>query len=405
MTLSQHFSLASYLRVAVSLCALAVAGCGGGGGSSTPPVAQAPALLAASNLTGLAGATLVYPGTDGKFDEGQTVQWSPVPTAQGYRLQIGTNGALADVYDSGEILVTQVRVPGLPAGTPLTAELATIYASGEIAVAKFTITASGSDSSFATRLALARGIALDVRNMAGENNVPVDGSILQYVVTSAGNASVTLADCVAYSNAMLLMIAQMNLGVQARPAHTCLVTNLYDCHTLVELYDQTTGRWELIDPTFGLAPHNAADGSNATLDDMRNATRSENWNAITYEYLTPSGDSFASLYYLDYPLLFANTYLSGSDPLTLSEPVDPDTVTKFYQTVGPVVAPGQFGAYALQCPAGAAQATATVDGTSQTFDCDPTLAVTRVFLATTAESQGSAVLLAPIRVHFPPDSF
>jgi hypothetical protein len=395
------------------LLVLAVSGCGGGGSSGGSSVSSdasvapppTPPMVMANNLTGLPGATLMYPAADGRFDESQLFQWSAVQQVQGYRLQIGSAAGQADVYDSGEIAVTRVRAPGLPTGTVLAAQLATIYPSGEIAVAKFSITVTGQDSDLATRLALAKSVVLDVRNMAGENNVPVAGSILESVVQTTKGSGATYADCGDYSSAMLLMITQMNLGVQARKANTCLVPNRYDCHTLVELFDATQGRWFLADPTFGLALHNAADGSGATLDDMRNATRSQNWNAITYEYLTATGESFAGLYYLDYPLLFVNTYISDSDPMALEGPVDPDTVSKFYQAVGSLAAPGKFGPYALQCGAGAAQASATVDGTSQSLDCDPTLGITHVFLATTVDPQDGAVLLSPIRVVFPGDAF
>ena len=396
---------------AALLAVLGVAGCGGGGSSApqmaavatpvTPPVAT---MIMANNLTGLPGAALVYPGADGKFDEGQLFQWSPVEQVQSYRLQIGSASGLADVYDSGELSVTRLRVPGLPTGTSLPAELATTYTSGEIAVVNFSIVVSGQDSTFATRLGIARGLVLDVRNMAGENNVPAPGSILEALVKAA-DSTATQADCVDYSNAMLLMITQMNLELRARRANTCLVPNRYDCHTLVELYDEGSGRWILADPTFGMAPHNAVDGSVATLDQMRAATRSQDWDAITYEFFTPTADSFANYYYLDYPLLFVNTYASDSSPLALSGPVDPDTVSTYYQPVGSLDAPGKFGPYALQCPAGAAQVTATVDGNSRTYDCDATLAVTHIFLATTVAPQDGAVLLAPIRVHFPPAAF
>jgi hypothetical protein len=200
---------------------------------------------------------------------------------------------------------------------------------------------------------------------------------------------------------MLLIIEQMNLDVQSRAASTCLVPNKYDCHVLVEMLDEATGQWVLSDPTFGLIAHNASDNSIATLAQMQAAARDEAWSLITYEYLTPTGIMFAYNYYLDYPLLFVNTYVSGQQPPTLTLPADPDTITKYYVPVGSLAPPGAYGAYALQCPNGATSTSAVVDGVSRNLDCDATFGVSQIVLATTIVPQDSAVVLKPRRFVFP----
>jgi hypothetical protein len=389
-------------RLTTALLALVVAAScssGGGGGGS---IAAATAIT--GNDSSIDKAAVIYPGSDGKFDESQFMSWSAVSGATAYRLQIGSVYGDADLYDSGDISVLQVRVPGLPAGRQLFGTLSTKYATGKIGAADFSFTASGSDMPFTQRFEIARKLAADVRGMADEDNEPHAGTLLESVVQGD---QLTAAGCVQYSNTMMALIEQMNLEVQTRVANTCLIPNTYDCHTLVELLDEGTHRWVLTDPTFGLTPRNASDNSIATLDDMRVAARSQDWNAISYEYLTTSGASFANYYYLDYPLLFVTTYVSGlpSDQPTLSEPVDPDTLTKYYVPVGSLAAPGVYGAYALQCPAGVVQITPVVNGTVQTLDCDPTLRATHTILATTIVSQDGAAVIQPQRFLFPSAAF
>jgi len=169
-------------------------------------------------------------------------------------------------------------------------------------------------------------------------------------------------------------------------------------HTLVEVL--VDGEWRVIDPEFVVIPHNAADGSYATADDMRAATRAKNWSALRYEWLTERGDFFARRYYLDYPLVFANTYDQNHG--TLKAPLDPDAVSKFYVPIGSLPPPGAYGVYALQCAPGAATATSVIDGTPKTFDCDAA-GIAHTTKATTDEPQGGEVVLQPQRFVFPWD--
>jgi hypothetical protein len=386
-------------RLTAALLVLAMAaGCSSGGGGS----GAATAITA--NDSSIDKAAVIYPGADGKFDESQFMSWGAVSGAMAYRLQIGSVHGDADLYDSGDINVLQVRVPALPAGKQLFGTLSTKYATGQIGAADFSFTASGTDMPFTQRFETARKLAADVRGMAGEDNEPHAGTLLESVVQGD---QLTTAGCVQYANTMMALIEQMNLEVKTRVANTCLIPNSYDCHTLVELLDEGTNRWVLSDPTFGLTPRNAGDNSIATLDDMRAAARSQAWNAISYEYLTTSGASFANYYYLDYPLLFVTTYVSGrpSDQPELSEPVDPQTLTKYYVPVGSLAPPGVYGAYALQCPVGAEQISPVINGTAQKLDCDPTLSATHTILATTIVPQDGAVVLQPQRFLFPSAAF
>jgi hypothetical protein len=247
-----------------------------------------------------------------------------------------------------------------------------------------------------TPLDLAVHLAIDVRTMAAEDNVPAKDSPLEKAMLTHGHAN---ANCYDYAQAMIDLINASDLGVKARLAQTCLVPNSYDCHTLVELLDEATQRWVLVDPTFALAPHNAADGSRATLDDMRRSARQGDWQAITYEFLTPEGDQYVQDGYIDYPLYFDHTYVSGANPAQLSEPLDDSVVQRFYIPIGTLPPPGYFGVYAVQCADGAAAASTLVDGVPVTLPC-PTLGVSWLQLETTNVPTDGSVVLQPVRFVF-----
>ena len=240
----------------------------------------------------------------------------------------------------------------------------------------------------------AASIAADVRAMAAEDGHPQPGSPLEHSMLAHQHLT---ANCSDYAQALVDLIEASGLGVQARIAQTCMVPNRYDCHTLVELFEESTGRWILVDPTFGLAPRNASDGSHATLDDMRASARSGNWNAITYEFLTPEGDQYAQDGYMDYPLYFYNTFVSGADPARLTEALF-NPAERVYIPLGSLPAPGHSGVYALQCADGKT-ASAVINGNPVTLAC-PALGLTWLQWQTTDVPTDGSVVLQPLRFVF-----
>src|SRR5262249_36074383 len=254
----------------------------------------------------------------------------------------------------------------------------------------------GNDNSFDARLESAMHLAIEVRAMAAEDNVPAKGSALEKAMLTHGHAN---ANCYDYAQAMIDLINASGLGIQARLAQTCMVPNTYDCHTLVELFDESSQKWVLVDPTFALAPHNASDGSRATLDDMRHSARTGDWQAITYEFLAPEGDLYAQDGYIDYPLYFDNTYVSEANPAQLSEPLDDTLVQRFYIPIGTLPPPGYRGVYAVQCADGASTASTILDGVPATLAC-PTLGVSWLQIETSNVPTDGSVVLQPVRFVF-----
>ncbi len=65
-----------------------------------------------------ADATFLYPmnGATGVDCLSQPFQWTAVKNVQAYYLYVGTSPGAKDVYDSGEVQVTSLYVPGMPAG-------------------------------------------------------------------------------------------------------------------------------------------------------------------------------------------------------------------------------------------------------------------------------------------------
>jgi hypothetical protein len=253
----------------------------------------------------------------------------------------------------------------------------------------------GPETSFDAKLSAAIQMALDVRHMAAEDNVPAKDSPLERAMLTHGHVH---ANCSDYGQAMVDLVNASALGVKARLAQACMVPNRYDCHTPVELFDESSQRWVLVDPTYALAPHNA-DGSRATLDDMRRSARTGDWQAITYEFLSPEGDQYAQDGYIDYPLYFDNTFVSGANPAELSQALDDTVVQRFYIPIGTLPPPGYRGVYALQCADGATTASAVIDGVPATLEC-PTLGVSWLHIQTSDVPSDGSVVLQPVRFVF-----
>lgn len=264
---------------------------------------------------------------------GQPFVWRQFDLADAYRLEIGSRPGSKDLHDSGPIQSTRRFTEALPRGRTLYGRLSRLQQGAWIPFDfSFQVQfrddpVTGIDAAFAE---LAR-----VREMADAPGLVLERSLLYRY--SRGSS----AGCVGYANTLMALIEDVNAGLQSRRLDTCLNSNNYDCHSLVEIFDPVQQRWLLADPTFGLTVR-LSDGRWATANDISNATKNFSWNALTFQFLGPRGDTLARAYYIDYPLLFLN----------LSPTYDPwervlSPLPYYEQIAG---WPEEAGLYAVQAP-------------------------------------------------------
>src|SRR5262249_27082979 len=171
-----------------------------------------------------------------------------------------------------------------------------------------------------------------------------------------------------------------------------------DVHTLVEVLNPDTSRWLLLDPTFDLAVTRTSDGEWATAEEVSAATAAENFAAISYVPIGANGASFATNYYLDYPLLFANVYHVGQTPINGVG----ISILSFMQAVS-IPIDDQPQPYAIRC-VGTSTAEVMLDGVATTLDCTGVDGFSAVFIAgriaTTASTPALTTVYRPRRFVF-----
>ena len=344
----------------------------------------------------VSGASFMFPAAGGSADADNPITWQPDPLAQSYRLTIADGGSGAMLSDSGPIGSWQRVVAGLPAGSTVVATLNTIYAQGIVHTQTVTFTVGNPSTTSAGMLAAARNLTGAVREMGDADNQPHDGTPLAATVAALDKGA---ADCVAYSNTLLAELADADIPLQYRARGLCF--NFPDCHVLVEILDPASQRWITLDPTFGLFTLNSS-GQPATMDEVSAAVRTGAVGTLAFTYLTPIGDGYARSYYLDYPLLFLNLYQVGSGSPGTAYEQPQISLEPYFDLMGTTVTGTVTGVYALQCAAGASSATATWDGTNQTYPCNN--GFTEIFYGTAislGQGNSSAVSIgAPHRFVF-----
>jgi hypothetical protein len=309
------------------------------------------------------------------FQTALPFEWSATPLARGYRLTIGTTPAGVELLDSGEIHVTRRFVPGLPLGLAY-GRLQTKI-DGQWYSSDFTFSV-GVNTLPNLRIKNALWATDLVRQMASPESRPFSWTML------SGNISprVTAAGS-DYAGTLLQTLAEMNVQLSAQRLDVAFDANGYDGHSLVELFDPTTIRWILLDPTFGLTMRRV-DGTFATAEDVSQATLAGNWSAITYDFISDGDDAYVRSYYLDYPLLFANVYHQGQVPV-LGQGVP---VLPFLQPVSlPSVDATQT--FVIRCGLPTV-VNATIGGVAQDLPCNGVDSLTPGFIgsvAAPAESQ------------------
>jgi hypothetical protein len=324
------------------------------------------------SLTGNpASPSMIWQTSPNTFAAADAFQWTSTPLASRYRLRIGTLAGLADLSDSGWIRGRRFLVEQLPAGVGLYGSVETEFLDGSSDTVQFQFTVQASDITFEDRWAHAMWAAGEIRGMAKANNVPAIDSLL--LDAARIESRETSATCTDYAVALLELLRQINVGVDARGLGVCL--NKSDCHKLVEVFYPSLDRWVILDPTFGLVARRRSDGEWASAMDIHAATSALDFGAIEYIMLTSSGAAFAEHYYLDYPLMFADVYAPNSwsqqlGAVSTSEPyfelLDDDTIsdTDLYsircangvtsvsiRVTGSGLETDQQGNSTLQCPA------------------------------------------------------
>lgn len=313
-----------------------------------------------STAEDVAAARLTSPRNLAAYAAADGFRWLGNPLAAHYRLMIGTSPGGSDVHDSGPIRSHRRFVDDLVPGVVYHATLVTSYVSGAIESTSIQFVGSIAEQTFESKFQAVAEAAYEVTAMA-ENNFFVPGSVLE-TVTRLRNRY--LANCVDYASALLTVIEEMNVGLQARYAHVSLVPNRFDVHTLVEVWDDTEDEWVLVDPTFGVVPR-GLDGRPTTSDMLSAYTRSRDWASVSYEYLGPSTEALLTNYYIDYPLLFTNVH----DPVTgiPREPVP--FVIDLYEVLSGTVGSSPHG-LAARCVGGSDTATVLVSGLAVDLACD-----------------------------------
>lgn len=319
------------------------------------PRASYISFRADANVIG-ARFTSPLPGTT--LDADSPLTWESDPLATSYRLTLGVAPGSADLLDTLNIRTALRVVPGLPAGQTVYATLVTNYL-GKSVAQSVSFTAGNPHASTAGMLGVARGLTAAVRGMADSLNQPYQPTPLLAAVAIEGD---TVADCTAFTNTLLRMLVEAGITLQARGLGVCFNTDNFDCHELVEVYDPDARRWVMLDPTFGLYALNA-DGQAATAQEVSALARNQAFRSLGFVYLTAAGPAYAQTYYIDYPLLFLNVFLPGTQtPRQASPPLQP-----YFAATAPPLDGNTY--YALGCAPGAQSATANVSGSDATYAC------------------------------------
>jgi hypothetical protein len=311
----------------------------------------------------VSGATITYPAAGSTAEADTPISWQPDSLARNYRLTIGTTVGGTDLLDTGPILTARRVVSGLRSDARVHATLYTNYSGNVTHSQAVSFVVGNASTTAAAMLTVARTLAGQVRDMADDDNQPYDATPLAAATAAEGDA---VADCAAFTTALLAELSDANLPLQVRELAVCFNDNSYDCHALVEVFDTDSQRWIPLDPTFGLYALNSQ-GQPATAQEISTAARARAFDQLSFIYLTAAGDAYARAYYIDYPLLFLDVFQPGSDTALVQPSLA--SLQPYFDLMGPSVNSAAAGYYAAQCGSGYSSATADWDGIDQTYAC------------------------------------
>ena len=341
-----------------------------------------------------AGATFTTPTAGATLDADTPITWQADPLAVSYRLQLFRASDGVALLDTGPIHGTHRVVANLPAAQAVMARLTTAYTQGLSRTQSVTFTVGKTATSVAGMLTLARSMTATVRLESDIDDQPYGGTPLQAQALSLDDGA---ADCVDYSRTLMSEFADAAFPLKTRTRDICF--NAPDCHELVEVYNSDAARWETLDATFGLYTLNSS-AQPATAEEISTAVRNQDFNSLSFVFLTAQGSKFANLYYLDYPLLFMDLYNIGSTSSFEQPPpatLQPYEDLKGASTTGPI-----YTYYAIQCAPGVMSAAANWDGNVVSHPC--TNGYTQVFAGKTvslvADDPSAVAIWAPHRFVF-----
>lgn len=322
---------------------------------------------------GYRGAHLVYPRPGETADLRRPFRWQPAPLATSYRLRMGSRPGGSDLHDSGVLHVTHRFVEMLPAERELFATLTTVY-SDRSSDRHFELRAQPGAPTEGDLVEAALAATAEVRAMAGLSGA-WPRTMLDDVVRQAGARG---PGCVEFALTLLGALAEQGNRLPSRVLNTCLLGNLYDCHTLVELYRPSSRAWMVLDPTFAVAARRG-DGEWATATDISDAARREHWTGITFVPLDEAGISRLRSYYIDYPLLFVSPFGQAAPRAD-----DGPAILRYYEEVAlPVRA---RGFYAVRCLDGSTADT-LIDGRPTLLTCQGRDALSEIRQASSIEER------------------
>jgi hypothetical protein len=191
----------------------------------------------------------------------------------------------------------------------------------------------------------ALGLVTKVRAMADDANNPFEGTLLaRFVAQRLAElpGSQPQALCSDYTTTLIQELTDAGVTLPFRGRALAFNDRAHDSHAVVEILDTDSARWLVLDPTFGIQTLNA-DGLPATAQEISAAARGQNWNLLSFKYLTPAGDAYARRYYLDYPLLYLNVY----DDQSSTPEQSPVPLTPYLDYLG--LSAAAFGAYTSPC--------------------------------------------------------
>jgi hypothetical protein len=291
---------------------------------------------------GYEAARPLEPLPGGTADLRRPFTWARVAVAIGYRLRIGVTPGGSDLHDSGVIGVTRRFVPELPPDRRLFAVLTTMYADRSVDF-PFDFRAIPGEPGEDDYVEAALGATAEVRGMAGPANTPWPRNLL---ARFALEDRVSTASCNEYAQALSEALSEQGNRPPTRILNVCLLGNLYDCHTLVEMLRPSRQQWMLLDPTFGVTVRRRRDGEWATAADLSAAARLEDWRGLSIVALTDESLSLLHSYYIDYPLLFVSSF--GQE---VPSPDGGPSILRYYQEIA-LPFRNRPGAYAVRCMKG-----------------------------------------------------
>jgi hypothetical protein len=138
------------------------------------------------------------------------------------------------------------------------------------------------------------------------SNVPTPGSPLAIEVAERGRGYI---DCTDFANALATLFQQNH--IYSRIVSLTLTGTFLDSHTITEYYDPVESEWSVADPTFGVVYYDNDSQHGQSSEELSQNVLAESWTSIKPQFVTPSGDSYMTSYYLDPITLFLNVVPQG----------------------------------------------------------------------------------------------